>query len=240
MKEFIGLFKELSNVKLNTRPLFISLEGGEGAGKNTQKYFIEKLIQYNDIPLMGNKYSEVVMGREPTNYSKAGKKFNFNLNNDVSMSSEEQTKLVVQDREEHCHIIKKDISIGRFYISDRFLDSTFAYQVLKGMDLKQIVHMHKEKKILIPDITIYISVNGDESLRRTKNRIIKDSFDSDKNLILNLDQAYKRWFEKTQEYFPGRHIILVDGNKSVDEVKTEIFEKLVETIKNDYSFFKNI
>ena len=226
---------------LLTRPLFITLEGGEGAGKGIQKYKLAAFIQDNDNNIFGNKYSDYIMSREPTNYSEAGRTFNFKLANKIPMTVEEQTNYVIKDRFEHKKDIIEEIKKGKFYICDRFFDSTGAYQVLQGIDWKTVYDQHKfhqEQGMIIPDITIYIGVSGKTSLERTKDRKVKDAFDNDVNLINNLDDAYRFWFDKTAGLLPQRKLIMVNGEQSIEDVTREMFSKLRETIQNNYDFFK--
>lgn len=226
---------------LITRPLFITFEGAEGAGKGVQKYKFAKFLQDNDNGILGDKYSDYIMSREPTKYSEAGRTFNLKLRNKIFMTAKEQTEFVIIDRFNHDKDIRKEILKNKFYICDRYFDSTGAYQVLQGMDWKTIYDKHKfhqKNGIIIPDITIYFSISGETSLKRTQNRKVKDSFDEDINLISNLDEAYMFWFKKTNDLIPERRLIIVNGEQSIDAVTQEMFSKVTETIRKNYNFFK--
>lgn len=230
-----------SKMNLLTRPLFITLEGGEGAGKGVQKYRLAEFIQNNDNEILGTKYSDVILSREPTNYSKAGRTFNTKLANKIPMSAKEQLKYVSDDRFEHDPVIRYQLAAGKFYISDRFFDSTGAYQVLEGVSWEDVIKAHKigeEGSIIIPDITIYFSISVKTSLERTKDRKVKDTFDEKVSLITNLDDAYKFWFKKTSHLMPQRRLIIVNGEQSIEKVAQEMIAKIIETIKKDYDFFK--
>lgn len=226
---------------LLTRPLFITLEGGEGAGKNKQKYRLASFIQDNDNGIMGTKYSDVVISREPTNYSSAGREFNYKLANDILMTPKEQLSHVVKDRIAHTKRIVNERARGNFYICDRFFDSTGAYQVLEGISWEEVYKAHKFgdfKGVVIPDITIYFQIGAQTSRDRTKDRKIKDYFDKKSSIIENIDDAYMHWFKMTKNLLPTRRLIIVNGEQSIDSVTTEMIEKITETIKKDYHFFK--
>lgn len=226
---------------LKTRPLLINFEGGECAGKETQLYPFIKFLIDNDNNILGDKYTGYSYHREPTDKSEYGIQFNKNLANHIEMSAEEALGLVVKDRLIHQDTINYVINqLEFFYILSRYADSTGAYQVSQGADIIDVYNRHMFDQVggtRMPDLTIYLQISAEESIRRSKNRIKKDLFDTKVELIKKVDDAYIKWFNYTSKLH-NRHIIYVNGEQKSEEVTKEILEKVTDVIKNDYEFFK--
>ncbi|MFW6378414.1 MAG: dTMP kinase [Nanoarchaeota archaeon] len=226
---------------LLTRPLFITFEGIENSGKGTQLLnFIEFLID-NDNDVLGDKYSGFVYHREPTKKTPSGIAFNEKLANHEEMTAEQATDYVIRDRLEHQKIIEHEIGHnGFFYICSRYADSTGAYQVSQGADWKDIYDRHHFKEpggTRMPDITIYLDISVEESLRRSKKQVKQDLFDTKKDLLKKLEDAYAFWFERTSERHE-RIIIRVNGEQSPEKVAEEMKRKVAKAIRDNHERLK--
>lgn len=224
-----------------TRPLFITLEGIENSGKNTQLLNLIEFITHNDNGYIGDKYSGFVYHREPTKKTEAGIRFNEKLANHEEMSAEEATKLVIKDRYQHQPLITDSLEKGFHYICNRYFDSTGAYQVSQGANWKDIYNRHKFGQAdgtRTPDITIFFNISLEESYRRGQGNEGKDDlFDVKKEFLKKLQDAYMKWFENTAQY-DNRIILIINGEQSKEDVAKEMKEKLIEAIKNNYEKFK--
>ena len=112
--------------------MFISFEGGDGAGKSTQ---IHELTEY--LRQMGY---EVVLTREPggTPISEAVRGILLDPQN-KAMDAVTETLLYAAARAQLvAEVIRPAVNAGRIVICDRFLDSSIAYQAF-GRDLGDMV-----------------------------------------------------------------------------------------------------
>ena len=152
------------NEKDNGR--FISLEGGEGAGKSTQANKLKKYLE--------SKGKEVVLTREP-----GGSLGAEELRNLLVSGKEDrwdpisETLILYAARREHwVKTIQPSLCQGSWVISDRFSDSTIVYQGFgKGVDRDLIegLHLLTLGKIY-PDLTFFLDIPAELGLKRSSHR----------------------------------------------------------------------
>ena len=152
---------------------FIVIEGIDGCGKTTQ---IEELSKW--IPKSGllKKNSKLITTREPGG-SLLGKKLRgliLENNTNYKPSSLAELLLYSADRAEHVSkIISPALRNNDWVISDRFSDSTLAYQGYgRNIDLEIIKNI---ESIVCqgecPDLTFFLDISPEESILRRKNKI---------------------------------------------------------------------
>jgi len=174
------------------KSLFVVFEGIEGSGKS---YLSKKLYK-----VLRRKRASVVLTREPGGTKRAEKIRQIILNDYFLKKNKEKfhkytdTLLYLAARNEHIeNKIKPALSKKKIVICDRFIDSTFAYQVYgKGVSKKFIDNIHKQ--ILgkaKPDITFVLKVNINKALQRLKKRKIKNRY----------DKFSKGFYKKAQKAF---------------------------------------
>lgn len=214
--------------------MFIVFEGIDGSGKDTViNRVINEITNNPNSYLYIDKYVEVVRTREPYLYNKYGLKIENLINklkkDGVSLKDYKQEEsrfkygvnLYAKNRDAHCKLIKKDLKKKRIVISSRYDLSLYAYWLRSnstGYDLDYIYEKSKyNKKTLVPDITIFLDVEVENSIKRinARNRT-KDIFEN-RMLLLDVKNNYKRAIDYLQQK-DKRLICTVDGNKSVDEV----------------------
>ncbi len=195
---------------------FITFEGIDGCGKSTQaKLLIENLL---------NLGVEVFWTKEPggTEVGKMIREILLKFNGDIDTLTE--FLLFASDRSYHVKEIISELSKGKIVISERFKDSSIAYQGYGGgLSINFIERIHREITILEPDLTILLDISPLTSIKRVKNpdRIEKkgiDYLDRVRNGYLILSKIYK-----------NRYIIF-DGEKEKSELSKEIFEVVKERI----------
>ena len=148
------------------KSLFITFEGGEGAGKTT-------LINRLDEELQSRGCS-VVKTREPGG-SKLGNIIrNLVLNHDAETHISTMTELMLflAARAQHLEeVIKPALEAGKVVLCDRFNDSTVAYQgCARGLGadtVRTICDLVCQG--ITPEMTFFLNVNPEEGLRRTRN-----------------------------------------------------------------------
>lgn len=145
---------------------FITLEGGEGAGKSTNAEFIKSQLE-----ALGYR---VILTREPGG-TKLGERVREILLDPhlPAMAVTTEALLMFAARTEHYHhVIAPALATGNWVISDRFTDASFAYQgVARGLGVKKIAQLADwalpEVK---PDLTFVFDLPVAVGMARVKSR----------------------------------------------------------------------
>ena len=142
--------------------VFIALEGGEGAGKSTQAKLLESWLSG-----LGH---DVVLTREPGGTAVGAALRSILLDHETGALSPRTEALVyAADRAEHLDaLIRPALTVGSIVITDRYVDSTLAYQgagrSLDTTDLEQLAHVATGG--LRPHLTIVLDIDPVEGLAR--------------------------------------------------------------------------
>lgn len=210
---------------------FISFEGIDGCGKDTQLHELVKAIKEDDNYPFGNKYSNIWVTREPTKITESGKKIS-QLIRERDVSGEEATEYFVKDRKEHSQIIR-DMLKHSHVLTSRYDLSTLVYQMTQGMDFDKLYEMHdfgNDDGCLIPHITIVFELSAEEAFKRMNSRnSATECFEKkefQEKLSKNLFDAIKMLQEKD-----GRNIIVVNANQPILDVTKEMLLKIDELVK---------
>jgi dTMP kinase len=196
-----------------TKGLFITFEGGEGCGKSTQLKILEAHLEA--------KGYEVVTTREPggTPAAEAIREFLLDPANDT-LSPVAELLLYEAARAQHVsERILPALDAGKIVLSDRFYDSTTAYQGAgRGLGLEDMVRLHAVATGgLTPDLTILIDVPAALGLSRAtqggSDRIERETMD--------FHERVRAEFLRLAEAEPER-IRVVDGAESIDEIAAVI------------------
>ena len=161
------------------KSFFIVFEGIEGSGKSYQAK-----ILYKELKKFTNK---VILTREPGGTKSAEiirniiLKDYFEKNKKVKLDKYTDTLLYLAARNEHLkNKIVPALKNKKIIICDRFIDSTFAYQVYgKNVSLKFINNIHKQILGKIkPDITFVLKVKKQSFLSRLRKRKLRNRYDN--------------------------------------------------------------
>ncbi len=146
------------SVALRRHPRFISLEGGEGAGKTTALNAIRAALQARG--------HEVVLTREPGGTPLAERIRALILTPDAEianepLSAEAELLLVFAARAQHVRQqIEPALARGGYVLSDRFTDSSYAYQGGgRGLDPAWIADLEHRAVGLQPGLTLLLDVD---------------------------------------------------------------------------------
>ena len=142
---------------------FITLEGGEGAGKSTQARLLAERLR--------DAGHDVVLTREPGGAPGAEVLRGLLLSGDVAWSLPAETLLHFAARAEHVErLIRPALARGAWVVCDRFYDSTMVYQgyALDG-DQAAIVTLSRLLGI-VPDLTLVLDVPVCVSVERMRAR----------------------------------------------------------------------
>ena len=186
---------------------FIVLEGLDGSGQSTQVSLLGDFFIKND--------KDVILTKEPTQNSEAGKKIKKILEEKIETDPLELQKLYAQDRKEHLeNIIIPALRQGKIVISDRYFFSTFAYGTAHGADLEELIKMNDS--FLYPDLVFFLKVDSKVCIERIEKRA------DPKTLFEKEERLAKVWevYEKLASRF--ENVEIIDGEKSIKEVFEQI------------------
>ncbi len=153
---------------LRSHPRFVSLEGGEGAGKSTA---ISALCA-----ALGSDGREVVCTREPGGTPLAERIRALLLEapaaSDERVAADTELLLMFAARAQHVrHVIEPALERGAWVVSDRFTDSSFAYQGAgRGLDVALIDALERHVVGLRPALTLLLDVDVAQGRERTRRR----------------------------------------------------------------------
>lgn len=203
-----------------TKGLFITFEGVEGSGKSTQ---IDLLAEF-----LSEKGYEVVSTREPGGTAIGDKIRKIVLNPDFTeMDFKAEALLYAANRAQHvAEVIAPALAQGKIIISDRYTDSSLAYQSFgRGLDQKKVENISEwATGGLEPDLTILLDIPADKGLKRT-SRSLADRIEQEN---IDFHDRVSKGFLKLAKKLPKRFKV-IDATKDVDQIHQEVV-KLVQKL----------
>lgn len=186
--------------------LFLTLEGLDGSGKTTQAGLLRAFLEERGL--------RTVLTREPG----GGLPEVRDLLLGGPLSPEAEYLLFSADRAEHVRrVILPSLERGVWVVSDRYLDSSLAYQGFgRGLPLAWLLEVAKEATLgLTPRLTFLLDLPPEEALRRVKDpdRLEREG--------LAFFQRVREGYLFLAEQEPHRFLVL-DARRSVAEVAEEI------------------
>ena len=131
---------------------------------------------------------------------------------------------MMADRKNHLdNIVLPSLEKGTWVISDRYLDSTYAYQGGgRGIDISKIDNLVNLLNIPLPHLTLLFDLSPDIALERAKNRSELDRFEQEPLAFHGrIRDEYLRLSELHQE-----RIKIVDSSLNFDQVESQVKETL--------------
>lgn len=179
--------------------MFVTLEGGDGSGKST---LASMLLDY-----VNNHYGQAILTRQPN-----GKFREFILNS--SLVPEAECLLFYAERiQQSKNFLKPTLDKNIIIISDRYMDSSYAYQVYgKFVDPSLVETLNKF--IVIPDLTFFLDIEPEKALARTTD---PNKFEA---LGLNFHKRVYKGYKALAN--TSDRIITIDANRSLEEVFDDI------------------
>jgi len=207
---------------LKKKFFFIVFEGIEGTGKS---YQINKL--YNNLK---KKKFNVIKTREPGGSATAEKIRNLIFSR-KSDKFDKLTDFYLMNAARNEHVKKTLLPAKKqkkIIISDRFTDSTYAYQVI-GSKIDKKINSINQKYILKdfkPNLTIILKANFNTIYSRIKNRKNNNKFDILKtNFYKKAQNAYLSLAKKKKNY------LVFDSSKNTAVLEKKIFSIVLNNIK---------
>jgi len=200
---------------------FITLEGIEGSGKTSSIKSITNLLD--------SKRISYVVTREPGGSSIGSELRSILLDPKTEISSEVELLLMLADRKDHVEkVILPNLETGNWVISDRFMDSSIAYQGGgRKLDKKMIDSFSKNLNLPNPDLTLLFDVPVEISLSRVKARGELDRFEQEKLDFHNrIREAYLELAEQNVN-----RIQIIDSSREI-ELMLKSVEQIIKNLIN--------
>jgi len=198
--------------------MFISFEGIDGVGKSTQ---LEMLQAY-----LTDKGHTVLRTLEPGGTELGQEIRHLLLHRKGDVAPRAEALLYAADRAHHVATkIRPALARGEIVLTDRFFDSSVAYQ---GAARDLAVNQVRDISLwavdnLIPDLTILLDLPADDAMsRRSKTGTEPDRLEQEK--VDFFERARQMYLELAKE----PRFLVVDARKSVDEIQSEIRARLAQ------------
>ena len=197
--------------------IFIAFEGGEGIGKSTQSKLLKAWLEQEG--------ETVVLSREPGGSDLGIEIRKILLSHSTGeISPRAEALLYAADRAHHVYsVIRPALAQGEVVISDRYFDSSIAYQgagrVLQPGEVARISRWATES--LFPTLTIIIDLPPQVGLARLKS---KDRLESQP---MDFHERVRQEFLQLAALDPERYVI-IDGNQSIEDTHAAIISRVSE------------
>lgn len=197
--------------------MFIVIEGIDGAGCETQGKNLLKILREQSQP-----FPTVELIKYPDYDQNVGRLIREFLYQNKNLTAEQQFLLYTMQFIMDKQMISKKRKNG-LLIADRYFTTTLCYQTLEGINIKMALDYAKNFKIEVPDIVFYLNVNPDIAIQR------KGGEKKEKNRREKDFEFIRKTYKKYQELIDNQvwtKWINIDGNRSVDEITQDIYNKL--------------
>ena len=197
--------------------VFISFEGGEGSGKSTQTQLLKTSLEA--------KGEKVLLSREPGGTPLGKKLRDILLDNQTgNISPRSEALMYAADRAHHVYsIIRPALAAGEIVITDRYLDSSVAYQgagrILQPAEVARISRWATEN--LAPNLTIVMDIPAEIGLARLQ------SLDRLEAEPLAFHERIRQEFLNIASSDPERYFV-VDATQDKDIIHEQIIERVLQ------------
>ncbi len=207
-----------------TAGVFITFEGGEGSGKSTQTKLLKEWLEKDN--------EKVLLTREPGGTPLGNQLRDILLDNKTgNISPRAEALMYAADRANHVYtMIRPALEKGEVVISDRYFDSSVAYQgagrVLSPAEVARISRWATES--LTPTLTIIMDLPAEIGLARLQST---DRLESEP---LPFHERVRHEYLNLAYQDPERFLI-VDASQSIEQIHQEIIERvgLIKALKRN-------
>ena len=212
----------MDSASANSPGRFITLEGGEGAGKSSQIQVVKDYLEARGI--------DVVVTREPGGTPVGQEIRNLLVSGDKDKWSPlSETLLILADRAAHLErVIRPALADGKYVVCDRFFDSTRAYQGIAGGIGLEVIHNLQQTVLgtTLPDVTLLLDIDPEKGLSRAQERGGDLRFESK---TLAYHQTLRQAFLDFAKQEPER-MVVIDADRDIEAVSTDIITVLGERL----------
>lgn len=196
---------------------FITLEGIDGAGKSTHHGWLVEHLKARGL--------DVVATREPGG-TPLGEKLRALLLSEP-MHQETEALLMFASRKEHLEqVILPALRVGKWVVSDRFSDASYAYQGAgRGMNPAKLELLENwVQEGFKPDLTFVFDVSAEVACQRLAGSgKTADRFETE---TLDFFRRVRQGYLKRAEKDPNR-IRVIDSAQSIEEIQKQLYEIIV-------------
>lgn len=210
-----------------SKGFFITVEGGEGAGKTTVLDQIEARLKEDGF--------DIIRTREPGGIRIAEQIRTVILDvTHTEMDSRTEALLYAAARRQH--LVEKVIPAleqGKIVLCDRFIDSSLAYQgYARGIGFDEVRAINEFAiEGYLPDLTLFFDVDPEVGLHRIHQDQNREINRLDQEKLLFHEQV-REGFSKVMEVYPNR-IKRIDANYPIDKVFSEAMKEINHFVKLD-------
>ena len=198
--------------------VFITFEGGDGAGKTTQLQLLVSWLEDH-----GHSY---VLTREPGGTDVGVELREIILHRKGFLAPRAEALLYAADRAHHVHtVVRPALERGDVVVQDRFFDSSVAYQgagrVLSETEVRDLSLWAVEN--LRPNLTIVLDVPADVArVRRDSTRDVYDRLEAEADdFHERVREAYRRLAKEEPE-----RIVIIDGQLPAEQIHQQVIDRV--------------
>ncbi|MDX8379076.1 MAG: dTMP kinase [Gallionella sp.] len=197
---------------------FIAFEGVDGAGKSTHLAWFSNTLRQRGV--------DVILTREPGGTPLGEQLREILLHQSMRIATE--AMLMFAARNEHLEqVIRPGLRAGKWVISDRFSDASFAYQGGgRGMDWEKLRQLERwVHPDLQPDLTLFFDLPVHIARQRLANNLTLDRFEQEQDAFFERVRAgYLRRLAEDP-----RRFVVIDAALSLEEVQEQL-ASIVESL----------
>jgi dTMP kinase len=217
IKAIDSVNSEIEKASVMAKPgVFICIEGIDASGKTTQtRRLVKKLC---------GKGIDAVYTTEPSS-GQVGKLIRHHvLDREKRVPIAMEALLFAADRVDHLEKeVKPALKSGKVVVCDRYVYSTLAYQGAAGLDLEWIESINRFA--LVPDLALFLDVSPTVVLKRLKRK---------KSVMETVENQHRVRDVYMRMVDDGR-LILVDGNKPVGDVASDVLSVVLDFLKRSHA-----
>ena len=200
---------------------FITLEGGDGTGKSTQARLLSDFLKKNDVDALltrepggapgSDEVRELILTGDPDRWDAVG-----------------ETLLFYASRRNHLRLsVWPALDRGNWVISDRFADSTIAYQGYGNqLGVDQVMKVHEVTVgDFEPDLTFILDIDVKTGLARTQGRDHNE--DRFERMDISFHERMRQGFLEIAKQNPERCVV-INANQSIEDVQADMRKILKE------------
>ena len=196
--------------------LFISFEGGEGSGKSSVINVVKERLEADGY--------KVVITREPGGVSVSEQIRNVILDINNTMSKETEVLLYAASRVEHLYAkVIPLLNEGYIVLSDRYLDSSLAYQgYARGIGIEKVLEVNMFAKEFLPKVTYFFDVRPEVGLARIQGREKIDRLDLE---TLDFHQKVYEGYLEVCKLYPER-VMKINAEREIGLIIDDIYNDI--------------
>ena len=197
---------------------FITLEGIEGSGKSTSLNTIVGILTERNI--------EFILTKEPGGGPLGKTLRTMLLNKSSNISPDVELLLMMADRKDHVdNLVVPNLENGVWVISDRYLDSTYAYQGGgRQIDVNKIDKLAKLLELPVPKLTLLFDLPPSIALDRAQRRSELDRFESEP---IDFHERIRSSYLLLSESYSNRFKV-IDSSKDLVSVQNQVKDIILD------------